>query len=141
MIFLKSLNHTLYRIKSTKSTDNSAKSLYNSQDYAKAQRRERGLRLELKMAIRRTIVFYISLLQVLTMAELDFQKLILGTLSEMKNSIETLKKDINYLTEYIGDTKLSEEERKQLDESISKIKSGNTSDFISWKTAKKELGM
>ena len=75
------------------------------------------------------------------MAELDFQKQILGTLSEMKNSIETLKKDINYLTEYIEDTKLSEEERKQLDESISKIKSGNTSDFISWKTAKKELEM
>ena len=75
------------------------------------------------------------------MAEVDFQKQILGTLSEMKNSIETLKKDINYLTEYIEDTKLSEEERKQLDESISKIKSGNTSDFISWKTAKKELGM
>ena len=75
------------------------------------------------------------------MAELDFQKQILGTLSEMKNSIETLKKDINYLTEYIEDTKLTEEERKQLDESISKIKSGNTSDFVSWKTAKKGLGM
>ena len=55
------------------------------------------------------------------MAELDFQKQILGTLSEMKSSIETLKKDINYLTEYIEDTKLTEEE-KQLDESISKIK-------------------
>ena len=75
------------------------------------------------------------------MAELDFQKQILGTLSEMKNSIETLKKDINYITEYIEDTKLTEEERKQLDESISKIRAGNTSDFVSWKTAKKELGM
>jgi len=75
------------------------------------------------------------------MAEVDFQKQILGTLSEMKSSIETLKKDINYLTEYIEDTKLTEEERKQLEESISKIKSGNTSDFVSWKTAKKELGM
>lgn len=75
------------------------------------------------------------------MAELDFQKQILGTLSEMKSSIETLKKDINYLTEYIEDTKLTEEERKQLNESISKINAGNTSDFVSWKTAKKELGM
>lgn len=75
------------------------------------------------------------------MAEMDFQKHVLGTLSEMKNSIETLKKDINYLTEYIEDTKLTEEERKQLDESISKIKAGSTSDFVSWKTAKKELGM
>ena len=71
----------------------------------------------------------------------DFQKQVLGTLEEMKNSIETLRKDVNYLTEYIEDTKLTEEERKQLDESISKIKSGSTSDFVSWKTAKKELGM
>ncbi len=62
------------------------------------------------------------------MVEMDFQKQILGTLSEMKSSIETLKKDINYLTEYIEDTKLTEEERKQLDESISKIKTGNTSE-------------
>ncbi len=75
------------------------------------------------------------------MAELDFQKQILGTLSEMKNSIETLKKDIGYIMEYIEDTKLTDEERKQLGESISKIKSGNTSDFVSWKTAKKELEM
>ena len=75
------------------------------------------------------------------MAEVNFQKQILGTLSEMKNSIETLRKDVNYITEYIEDTKLTEEERKQLEESISKIKSGNTSDFVSWKTAKKELGM
>jgi len=71
----------------------------------------------------------------------DFQKQVLGTLEEMKSSIETLRKDVNYLTEYIEDTKLTEEERKQLDESISKIKSGNTSDFVSWKKAKKEIGM
>ena len=75
------------------------------------------------------------------MAEMDFQKQILGTLAEMKNSIEALRKDVSYLTEYIEDTKLTEEEQKQLDESISKIKAGNTSDFVSWKTAKKELGM
>ena len=75
------------------------------------------------------------------MTEVDFQKQILGTLAEMKNSIETLKKDIGYLTEYIEDTKLTEEERKQLDESISKVKAGSSSDFVSWKTAKKELGI
>ena len=75
------------------------------------------------------------------MAEADFQKQILCTLVEMKNNIEVLKKDISYLTEYIEDTKLTDEERKQLDESISKVKSGNTSDFISWKAAKKEIGM
>ena len=75
------------------------------------------------------------------MAEADFQKQILCTLVEMKNNIEVLKKDISYLTEYIEDTKLTDEERKQLDESISKVKSGNTSDFVSWKAAKKEIGM
>ena len=75
------------------------------------------------------------------MAEANFQKQILGTLTEMKNSIETLKKDIGYLTEYIEDTKLTEQERKQLDKSISKIKAGSTSNFVPWKTAKKELGM
>ena len=43
--------------------------------------------------------------------------------------------------EFIEDTKLAEEERKQLNESISKIKAGSTSGFVSWKKAKKELGM
>src|SRR3989338_2646441 len=97
------------------------------------------------------------------MAQLDFQKQVLGTLTEMKRSIktvrtrlneleaqrtidmkksiETLRKDIDYLVEYIGDTKLTEEERKQLDESIAKISAGDTSDFVSWKEAKKELGI
>jgi len=74
------------------------------------------------------------------MAEAEFQKQILGTLTEMKNSIETLKKDVNYLTEYLEDTKLTEEERKELKESISKIKAGDTADFVSWKKAKNGLG-
>lgn len=34
------------------------------------------------------------------------------------------------------DTKLTEEERKQLEESITKIKAGNTSDFVPWKKVK-----
>ena len=75
----------------------------------------------------------------IAMAEADLQKEILGTLAEMKTSIETLRKDVNFLTEYIEDTKLTGEERKQLEESISKIRAGDTSDFISWKEAKKEL--
>jgi len=73
------------------------------------------------------------------MAESDIQRKILGTLAEMKNDIETLRKDITYLTGYIEDTKLSKEERKQLEESIQKIKMRDTSDFISWKQAKKDL--
>ena len=54
----------------------------------------------------------------ITMAGLDFQKQVLGTLIEMKRSIETLREDMRYLKGYIEDTKLTQEERKQLDESI-----------------------
>lgn len=69
------------------------------------------------------------------------QKQILGTLTEVKSSIEALKKNVSYMMKYIEDTKLTEEERKQLSESITKIRAGNTSDFVSWKQAKKELPM
>ena len=75
------------------------------------------------------------------MAELDFQKQVLGTLTEMKRNIEILRKDFDYLADYIGDTKLTKEERKQLDASIEKVRTGDTSDFVSWKEAKKEIGI
>ena len=57
----------------------------------------------------------------------------------MKRSLEHLRKDINYLTGYMEDTKLSEEEIKQLQKSIKKVKAGDTSSFVSWEKAKKEL--
>ena len=75
------------------------------------------------------------------MATMDFQKQVLSTLTEMKSSVETLKKDMDYLKDHIKDTKLSEEERKLLNNSISKVISGDTSDFIPWKNAKKQLGI
>lgn len=75
------------------------------------------------------------------MADSDFQKQVLCTLTEMKNNIETLRKDFNYLAEYIEDTKLIQEEREQLEKSMAKIKTGDSSDFVSWKQAKKELGI
>ena len=77
----------------------------------------------------------------ITLAELNFQKQVLGTLTEMKRNIETLRKDVNYLAEYIEDTKLTKEEKKQLDASIAKVRSGDTSNFVSWKEAKNELGV
>ncbi len=73
------------------------------------------------------------------MVDSDFQKQVLCTLTEMKNNIDTLRKDFNYLAEYIEDTKLTPEERAQLEKSMAKIKAGDTSDFVSWKEAKKEL--
>ena len=68
------------------------------------------------------------------MSETTFEKQILSKLA-------SVEKKVNHIMEYIEDTKLTEGERKQLNESISKIKAGNTSDFVSWKTAKKGLGM
>ena len=75
------------------------------------------------------------------MAELEFQKEVLGTLTEMKRSIEILRKDVDYLAGYIEDTKLTQKERKKLDASIAKVRAGDTSDLVSWKEAKKELGI
>ena len=68
------------------------------------------------------------------MSETAFEKQILSKLA-------SVEKKVDHIMEYIEDTKLTEEERKQLYESISKIKAGSTSDFVSWKSAKKELGM
>ena len=68
------------------------------------------------------------------MSETAFEKQILSKLA-------SVEKKVDHIMEYIEDTKLTEEERKQLDGSISKIKAGGTSDFVSWKKAKKELGM
>ena len=73
------------------------------------------------------------------MAETIFQKRVLNTLVNMQKTIENLRSEVNYIMGYIEDTKLTEKEKKELDGSISKIKSGNTSDFVSWKEAKKEL--
>ena len=68
------------------------------------------------------------------MSETAFEKQILSKLA-------SVEKKVDHIMEYIEDTKLTEEERKQLNESISKIKAGSASDFVSWKKAKKELGM
>ncbi len=75
------------------------------------------------------------------MAEVNMQKQILGTLAEVKSSIEALKKDVSYVMKYIEDSRLTDEERKQLSESVAKVRAGDTSDFVSWKQAKKELPM
>ena len=64
------------------------------------------------------------------MSEITFEKQILSKLA-------SVEKKVDHIMEYIEDTKLTEEERKQLNESISKIKTGSTSDFVSWKKAKK----
>lgn len=66
------------------------------------------------------------------MSETAFQKQILKRL-------ENMEKTMNYVVTYIEDSKLTEEERRQLGVSLSKVKVRDTSDFISWKEAKKQL--
>jgi len=41
----------------------------------------------------------------------------------------------------LEDTRLTEEEKKLLDESIAKVKAGDESDFISHEDLQKELGL
>lgn len=66
------------------------------------------------------------------MSETALQKQIL-------NKLEGIEKKFDYIMKYIEDTSLNERERKQLERSISRIKAGNTSDFVSWRKARKEL--
>ena len=75
------------------------------------------------------------------MIEADIQKEILSTLTGIKDEMDNLKVDVHQIKEFLEDTKLTEEERKLLDESVAKVKAGNTSDFVSHEDLKKELNL
>ena len=75
------------------------------------------------------------------MAEMNFQREVLGSLTELKRNIELLRKDVDCLTGTIQDAKLTKKEREGLERSIAKVQSGNTTGFMSWKLAKKKLGV
>ena len=66
---------------------------------------------------------------------------IMDTLTGIKQDVDHLKQDLHYLIEFIENTRLSAEEKKLLDESITKVKEGNTSGFIAHENLKKELGL
>ena len=68
------------------------------------------------------------------MSETAFEK-------QIMNKLDRVERAMNEILEHISDAKLTDEERKELNASLSKIKSGDNSDFASWKAAKKELGM
>ena len=74
------------------------------------------------------------------MTQVNVQKEMLNTLTGLKQEVVHLKQDIHYILEYLEDTRLTVEEKKLLDESIVKIKSGNKSGFISHAELKKKLG-
>jgi hypothetical protein len=59
---------------------------------------------------------------------------------EMMKELRTIKSDVEYIKEFLEDTRLTPEERTFVDSRIKKITSGDTSDFVSWKDAKEKLG-
>ena len=54
--------------------------------------------------------------------------------------LRSLKSEIDYIKEFLEDTRLTPKEKKFVDNRIRKINSGDTSNFVSWKQAKKRLG-
>ena len=72
-----------------------------------------------------SIVFYICLsLFIITMSETVFQEQVLGKLESMEKNINSLKREVNYIVEYIEDSKLTEEEQKLLKEALEDRKQG-----------------
>ena len=59
---------------------------------------------------------------------------------EVIKELRSLKSEIDYIKEFLEDTRLTPKERKFVDSRIKKINSGDASDFVSWKQAKKNLG-
>lgn len=60
---------------------------------------------------------------------------------EVLKELKILRNEVDYIKEFLEDVKLTSKERKLVESRIKKIKSGNKSDFVSWKRAKKELGL
>ena len=59
---------------------------------------------------------------------------------EVIKELRSLRGEVDYIKEFLEDTHLTSAEKKFVDSRIKKIKSGDTSDFIPWKDAKKKLG-
>jgi len=58
------------------------------------------------------------------MSETVFQEQVLGKLESMEKNINSLKREVNYIVEYIEDSKLTEEEQKLLKEALEDRKQG-----------------
>lgn len=75
------------------------------------------------------------------MSEVAIQKEILDTLTGLKDDMDDLKKDMHEIKEHLEDTHLTEEERRQLEKSMAKIRAGDESEFTSLEEVKDELGI
>ena len=71
------------------------------------------------------ISFYISLLlSFITMSGTIFQQQVLGKLENIEKNINSLKTEVDYIMEYIEDSKLTDEEQKLLEEALEDRKQG-----------------
>ncbi len=75
----------------------------------------------------------------LFMTEAIFKKEVMQTLNSIKRDVSSLRKDVELIKEQIDDIKLYSREKRNLNKSIKKIRSGDNSDFVSWEKAKKEI--
>lgn len=75
------------------------------------------------------------------MSEVAFQRNVLEKLDFVVGKIAEIDKEFHLFKEEMIDSRLSTEEKELAKRTISKIKTGDTSDFISLKQAKKELGL
>ncbi len=75
------------------------------------------------------------------MTQANVQREILDTLTGLKQEVNHLKVDMHQLIEYLEDTRLTEEEKELLYQSIAKIKAGDESDFVSHEDLKRKLGL
>lgn len=71
----------------------------------------------------------------------SFQENVLTKLDCVINKVEEMDREIHSIKEDLEDTRLSEEEKKMVGNLMSKIKLGDTSDFVSLKDARKILGV
>ena len=75
------------------------------------------------------------------MGETTVQQGILETLTGLKEDVSHLKQDMHAIMELLEDTRLTEEEKELIDQSLVKIKTKDTSDFVSHENLKKKLGL
>lgn len=66
---------------------------------------------------------------------------VMDALEGIRKDIGSLMKEVHEMKEFLEDTHLTEEERKDVDDVLSKIKSEDRSDFLSSKEVKKKLGI
>lgn len=59
------------------------------------------------------------------MNETAFQEQIIGKLETMEKNITSIKSEVDHIMEYIEDSKLTEEEKKLLDDALEDRKKGN----------------